>query len=89
MPANMRGWELIIILVLILLLFGARRLPDLARSVGRSMKIFRAEVKDLRTDEPAPQDSTPSDDPSTDAATTAAPSAGEERRPTDDGDPAR
>lgn len=37
--------HLIIILVIILLLFGAPKLPGLARSIGQSMKIFRAEVK--------------------------------------------
>ncbi|TBN56602.1 twin-arginine translocase TatA/TatE family subunit [Glaciihabitans arcticus] len=37
--------HLIIILVIILLLFGAPKLPGLARSVGQSMKIFRNEVK--------------------------------------------
>ncbi len=36
-----RGTELIIILFLVLLLFGARRLPDLAGSIGRSIKEFR------------------------------------------------
>ena len=48
---RMGGWEWVILLVIVLLLFGAKRLPDLARSVGRSMKIFRSEVKDLRTDD--------------------------------------
>lgn len=43
---NLRGWELPILLAIILLLFGARRLPDLARGMGRSMRIFKAEVKD-------------------------------------------
>lgn len=50
---NLRGWEWVILLALVLLLFGARRLPDLARSVGRSMKIFRAEVKDLKPEDDA------------------------------------
>jgi sec-independent protein translocase protein TatA len=36
-----RGTELIIILFIVLLLFGARRLPDLAGSIGRSIKVFR------------------------------------------------
>jgi sec-independent protein translocase protein TatA len=38
--------HLIIILAIILLLFGAPKLPGLARSVGQSMKIFRNEIKD-------------------------------------------
>ena len=45
-----QGVEWLILLAIILLLFGARRLPDLARSVGRSMKIFRSEVKDPGAD---------------------------------------
>lgn len=43
------GPQLLIILFIVLLLFGARRLPDLAGSIGRSMKEFRkanAEVED-------------------------------------------
>jgi len=44
--ANLQGWHLIIVLVVILLLFGATRLPALARSVGQSTKIFRQEMKD-------------------------------------------
>jgi sec-independent protein translocase protein TatA len=51
---NLRGWEWLILALIILLLFGARRLPDLARSVGRSMKIFRSEVKDLGKDDAVP-----------------------------------
>jgi sec-independent protein translocase protein TatA len=35
------GGELIVILVIVLLLFGAKRLPDLANSMGRSIKEFR------------------------------------------------
>ena len=38
--------HLILILVIILLLFGAPKLPGLARSLGQSMKIFRNEIKD-------------------------------------------
>lgn len=38
--------HLIIILVIILLLFGAPKLPGLAKSIGQSMKIFRSEIKD-------------------------------------------
>lgn len=44
-------WHLIIILVLVVLLFGAKRLPDASRAIGRSMKIFKAEVKELSNDD--------------------------------------
>lgn len=47
-----QGWEWLIILAVVLLLFGARRLPELARSVGRSMKIFKSEVREGKAEEP-------------------------------------
>lgn len=53
---NIGSWELLIVAVLLLVLFGAKRLPDSARSLGRSMRIFKAETKGLRGDEPAPAD---------------------------------
>lgn len=43
---NLTGWHAIIILAAILLLFGATRLPALARSVGQSMNIFKSEMRD-------------------------------------------
>jgi sec-independent protein translocase protein TatA len=45
--------ELIIILLIVLLLFGAKKLPDTARGLGRSMRIFKAETKGLREDDEA------------------------------------
>lgn len=59
-------WHVVVLVVVIVLLFGANRLPDLARSVGQSMKIFKNEVKDLRDDDkPAARaaDQTPQDRP--------------------------
>ncbi|SER50328.1 Sec-independent protein translocase subunit TatA [Corynebacterium cystitidis] len=50
------GWvEFILILVVILLLFGAKKLPDLARSMGRSARIFKSEVKEMQDDNEQPQ----------------------------------
>jgi len=43
-----RGFELFAILAVLVLLFGSRKLPDAARSLGRSMRIFKAETKGLR-----------------------------------------
>lgn len=45
------GWELIVILFIVLLLFGARKLPDLASSMGRSIKEFRKATRDAIDDE--------------------------------------
>lgn len=42
--------EIILILVVLVLLFGAKRLPDAARSLGRSMRIFKSEVKQMGED---------------------------------------
>lgn len=44
------GWHLVIILAIVLLLFGAPKLPALAKSVGQSMRIFRGEMKSMQKD---------------------------------------
>ena len=44
------GWELILIAMLVMVLFGAKRLPEAARSLGRSIRIFKAETQGLRED---------------------------------------
>jgi sec-independent protein translocase protein TatA len=44
------GWHALIILVVILLLFGAPKLPALARSLGQSMKILKTEVRSDKAD---------------------------------------
>jgi sec-independent protein translocase protein TatA len=50
---NIRGPELLIILLIIVLLFGAKKLPETARGLGRSLRIFKAETKGLNEDEAA------------------------------------
>lgn len=61
MLRNISAWHVIIVVLVVVLLFGAKRLPDLAKSVGQSMKIFKHEVKDLRDDDapPAPAPAVP------------------------------
>jgi sec-independent protein translocase protein TatA len=44
-------WHLLILAAVFVLLFGAKKLPDAARSVGRSLRIFKAEVKGLHDDD--------------------------------------
>jgi sec-independent protein translocase protein TatA len=53
---NLGPTELIIIAVVIILLFGAKKLPDMARSLGRSAKIFKAETKGLRDQDASADD---------------------------------
>jgi sec-independent protein translocase protein TatA len=43
-------WHLLILAAVFVVLFGSRKLPDAARSIGRSMRIFKAETKGLRED---------------------------------------
>ena len=43
--------HIIFLLIVVILLFGYRKLPDVARSVGQSMKVFKKEVKELRDDD--------------------------------------
>ena len=50
MFAGLTGWHLLIILAVILLLFGAPKLPGLAKSIGQSMRIFKGEVDELKKD---------------------------------------
>jgi sec-independent protein translocase protein TatA len=51
MPFGLRGPELLILLLIIVLLFGAKKLPETARGIGRSLRIFKAETKGLRDDD--------------------------------------
>ena len=44
--------EILIILLILVLLFGAKKLPELARGAGQSLKIFKSEVKEDGTDRP-------------------------------------
>ena len=47
-------WKIAIIAILIIVLFGSRKLPEAARSLGKSMRILKTEVSSLHDDEPAP-----------------------------------
>ncbi len=72
---------LIVLILLVVLLFGAKRLPDAARSIGRSMRIFKSEVKEMKDDDRRPT----SDD--TEARSTGSPSRPLEGRVVDDARP--
>jgi sec-independent protein translocase protein TatA len=46
-------WHWVVVILVVLLLFGAKRLPDLARSLGRSLRIIKAETRGLMEDDVA------------------------------------
>ena len=48
--------HILILVIVLVLLFGAKRLPDSARALGTSMKIFKNEVKELNADKPKEED---------------------------------
>jgi sec-independent protein translocase protein TatA len=90
MLRGLEGWHFIILVALVALLFGYKRLPDAARSLGRSMRIFKSEVDTMRDGdgkkgEAKPPASSPPlsgrvvDEPSP-APTTTPESTGDERR---------
>jgi len=45
------GWELVLIVFVLILLFGAKKLPDLARGTGRALRIFKSETRGLMDDD--------------------------------------
>ncbi|CEA08131.1 Sec-independent protein translocase protein TatA [Arthrobacter saudimassiliensis] len=48
---RLEGWHIVIIIVIAILLFGAPKLPGLARSLGQSLRIFKSEVKQMKDDD--------------------------------------
>jgi len=53
-------WKILIVAVVILVLFGSRKLPDAARSLGRSVRILKAEMQDTHDDDAPAAASAPS-----------------------------
>lgn len=47
---GLRGQEILIIVILLILVFGWKRLPDAARSLGRSARVFKSEVEEMKKD---------------------------------------
>ena len=52
--AGLSAWHLLILLIVVVLLFGATRLPNLARGIGQSVRIFKGELKATTSEEHTP-----------------------------------
>ncbi len=65
MPGWISPWELLILLLVVLLVFGPKRLPEMGRSLGKGMREFKSSIQGKEDDDhqslPAPM-STPSHD---------------------------
>lgn len=59
MLQGLTGWHFLIILAVILLLFGAAKLPALAKSMGQSARVFKGEMKAMKDDDTTRTDSAP------------------------------
>ena len=51
---GLQPWHWVIVIAVFVLLFGAKKLPDAARSLGQSMRIFKSEVKKMKDDDDVP-----------------------------------
>ena len=51
MPFLREPSHIILLLIVLVILFGAKRLPDSARSLGRSMRIFKSEMKEMNAED--------------------------------------
>ena len=51
MPFLREPSHILFLLIVVIVLFGAKRLPDSARSLGRSLRIFKSEMKDMKNDD--------------------------------------
>jgi len=70
---SLGGWEFVLLIGVLVLLFGARKLPEMARSIGQSARVFKGEMKGMKTDEKASEEQ-PATSPSPAAQPATAPS---------------
>ena len=53
MDGELVPWHVVVLVALFLVLFGAKRLPEAARSLGQALRIFKAETRAMHVDPPA------------------------------------
>jgi sec-independent protein translocase protein TatA len=50
---GLEPWHLLVVAIVVIVLFGSRKLPDTARALGRSMRILRSEAKAMKDEDAA------------------------------------
>jgi sec-independent protein translocase protein TatA len=75
-PMNLGAPEIVLIILAVLLLFGYKKLPDASRSIGRSLRIFKGEMKGMKDDDVRVKDAATTTPVRGEVVTPAAPAAG-------------
>jgi sec-independent protein translocase protein TatA len=60
---GLEPWHLIVVAIVVILIFGSKKLPEAARGLGKSMRILKAEAKAMKSDEPTAASGSPSSSP--------------------------
>ncbi|NDZ96834.1 Sec-independent protein translocase subunit TatA [Streptomyces sp. SID6673] len=84
-------WHWVIVLLVVVILFGSKKLPDAARGLGQSLRIFKSEVKEMQNDgkdagepaAPATRELPPGEAPTNSAPTDSAPTNSAPKSPDD------
>ncbi|MFJ8430708.1 Sec-independent protein translocase subunit TatA [Kitasatospora sp. NPDC094019] len=53
---GLEPWHLLVVVAVVVLLFGSKKLPEMARGLGKSMRILKAETAAMREDAPVPEE---------------------------------
>ncbi|MEN3316710.1 MAG: sec-independent protein translocase protein TatA [Mycobacterium sp.] len=72
---GLQPWHWLIVIAVFVLLFGAKKLPDAARSLGKSMRIFKSEIKEMQSDSKPDAEAPPAKPIASERAETPAPDA--------------
>jgi sec-independent protein translocase protein TatA len=76
---GLQPWHWLIVIAVFVLLFGAKKLPDAARSLGKSMRIFKSEIKEMQAE--SHTDSEPAKPITSERVDTPAPEQSSDKRP--------
>ena len=84
---GLQPWHWVIVIAVFVILFGAKKLPDAARSLGKSMRIFKSEIKEMQAESQSDKPEMPTEiaseraSGSTDGATQATADPSSDKRP--------
>ena len=60
---GLEPWHLIVVAIVVIVLFGSKKLPEAARGLGKSMRILKSEAKAMKSDDTSAASSTPKSTP--------------------------